>query len=150
MKTRKAKPRTWCYSFKPQFAPQVEAGSKVQTIRRERKDRRRPVEGDLVKLYSGLRTKNTRLLATGTVEWCMSVRILFREHRIVWDGQRFHDDRERLARADGFSCLRAMLDFFTAQYGQDGSEAFDGYCVSWRLDPLTKGDCNVDIDKTRR
>lgn len=53
------------YNFKPRFVPMVKEGSKNQTIRARPKNGRTPKMGDMLYLFSGLRTKfTTRLLTT--------------------------------------------------------------------------------------
>ena len=53
------------YNFKTRFVPMVKEGSKNQTIRARPKNGRMPKMGDMVYLFSGLRTKfTTRLLTT--------------------------------------------------------------------------------------
>jgi hypothetical protein len=51
------------YNFKPQFAPLVEAGTKLQTIRAERRSRH-AAPGEAIQLYTGMRTKACRKLLT--------------------------------------------------------------------------------------
>ncbi len=66
---------TFLFNFKAQFVPLVESGVKRQTIRQTRKDKRRPVPGDIAALYTGLRTRNTRLLLRAPVVQCCAVRM---------------------------------------------------------------------------
>lgn len=70
-----AKPDVLCdrkvflINFKQQFAEMVESGEKRQTIRRERKGHRQIGKGDHLKLYTGLRTKQCRLLGEDGEAW---------------------------------------------------------------------------------
>ena len=48
------------YSFKKQFGPPILAGTKAQTIRADRK--RHVRSGELVQLYTGMRTRQCRRL----------------------------------------------------------------------------------------
>lgn len=120
---------TFLFNFKKAFAPRVESGEKRQTIRRNRKDARRPVPGDTVKLFTGLRTSGARLLRAATVVECLSVRMYIDERVIVINGLNL--DRERaiaFAVADGFKCLDEMMRWFFDQYGTND---FEGFCTRW-------------------
>jgi hypothetical protein len=118
-------------NFKQQFAPRVEAGDKRQTIRRWRTDGKRMKPGDTVKLYTGLRTRNARLLRTATVETVASVRMDCAENVIVIDGDRLSTERAAaFARADGFGCVSEMLAWFKDQYM---CSEFEGYFVRWHV-----------------
>lgn len=57
-------------NFQPRFAKMVENGTKRQTIRALRKDGRDPKLGDMIHLYTGMRTKKCRRLRTN---YCTSV-----------------------------------------------------------------------------
>lgn len=117
------------FNFQKQFAPRVESGEKPQTIRQNRKDGRRPVPGDTVKLYTGLRSSRTRLLRTEIVTECMSVRMDMNAGVIVVDGRELEVfEATRFAQADGFSCKISMLQWFRDQYK---TFDFEGFCVRW-------------------
>ncbi len=61
--------------FKAQFAPDVEAGRKLQSIRAVRRDDRQPAKlGGPLTLYSGLRTRSCRKLRE-TI--CLSIERIF-------------------------------------------------------------------------
>lgn len=120
---------TYLLNFKPEFASRVESGEKTQTIRRHRADGKKMQPGDTVKLYTGLRTRNARLLRTATVAEVLRVRMDVSENVIVVDGDRLDTERaSALARADGFMSVREMLRWFKDQYMSDD---FEGYCVRW-------------------
>lgn len=122
---------TYLLNFKQKFADRVECGDKRQTIRRWRTDGKRMRPGDTLKLYTGLRTRNARLLRTATVESVASVRMDISENVIVVDGDRLDTERAAaFARADGFRCVSEMLDWFKNQYM---SNDFEGYYVRWHL-----------------
>ena len=124
---------TFPFNFKPQFAAAVLSGQKRQTIRRNRADGRRPVPGDVAKLYTGLRTSATQLLRQAPVVQCRGVRIYLGDGLITVDGKRMEGvERGDFARADGFDHWPAMLAFFQEQYGADG-EVFEGFCVEWSV-----------------
>jgi hypothetical protein len=120
------------FNFKKEFISRVESGEKRQTIRRIRKDKRRPIAGDMVKLYTGLRTRAARLLQAANVVECMSVRMHIDEGVIVIDGRKLEKDEAfAFAKADGFVCIDEMMCWFRDQYGTDD---FEGFCVRWNPD----------------
>jgi hypothetical protein len=102
------------YNFKAQFAPLVESGEKRQVMRRRRKRPTRP--GHTLMLYTGMRTKNCRLLAEGI---CNSVEPVKVDYVFVYlNGKRMtHVEAIALARADGFLSVEEMVEFFEKQYG---------------------------------
>ena len=120
---------TYLLNFKPQFAGRVESGDKTQTIRRNRADGKKMQPGDTVKLYTGLRTRNARLLREARVEAVFRVRMDAAENVIVVDGDKLDAARAAaFARDDGFSCVSEMLAWFKDQYM---SNEFEGFCVQW-------------------
>jgi hypothetical protein len=124
---------TVVFNFKRQFAESVATGAKRQTIRLHRKDGRVPRLGETVKLYTGLRTKATRLLATGTVSDCFAVEIDPARGKVKIRGiglaSWMADD---FARRDGFENALTMADWFASQYGK-AALPFSGYCTRWIL-----------------
>jgi hypothetical protein len=117
------------FNFKRQFVPAVESGEKLRTIRRNRNDGKRPVPGDIACLYTGLRTRSTRLLREAKVLRCLAVRIDFEDYSIVVDGHKLdHTERGEFARADGFPNVVEMLTFFKEQYG---GPVFEGFLTEW-------------------
>jgi hypothetical protein len=112
--------------FQKQFAPMVEAGTKRQTIRLKRKDGRNPKPGDLLYLYTGLRTKTCRKI--GEVV-CLSVQ----EITLNWRGVCLSgvwltaEEREALAKADGFTCFANMGVWFERTHEPE----FWGLLVKW-------------------
>lgn len=118
------------FNFKAEFQGLVERGEKVQTIRQNRRDGKRPAPGDTACLYAGLRTRKTRLLREATVTRCRAVRIDFGDDSLVIDGAKLTwDEKIEFARADGFPSWNAMRKFFADQYGTHAP--FDGFCVEW-------------------
>ena len=102
------------YNFKARFADAVERGDKCQTIRKRRKRPTRP--GDTLYLYTGMRTKQCRLLRT---EMCIGIApIDIYDGRVVFDGSelpRWH--AQALAEHDGFDTLADFFKFFDDTYG---------------------------------
>ena len=134
----------WCFNVQQQFVDRVESGSKSQTVRALRKDGRLPKAGDTVKLYSGLRTKNTRLLRPPTlitlVERIQIGRVpcCNRDHRfIVIDGIPLdHEEECEFAMRDGFRDTPnpsfEFKNFFTSQ---TEATLFEGFVVHWSVLP---------------
>ena len=111
------------YNFKAQFAPLVESGDKRQTLRKPRKRLTRV--GDVLKLYTGQRTKNCRLLREAI---CTRSRHVLIDRHITtqaWPtpyitiGGRVltYYDALDLAQKDGFYQLEDMMKFFDDTYG---------------------------------
>lgn len=122
-------------NFAKEFAPRVESGEKCQTIRRNRKDGKRPIVGDTLKCYTGLRTRSARLLCAVPVIECLAVRMHIDDSVIVVDGRKLGlVDSVEFARADGFRCLLDMLQWFRNQYGAGD---FEGFCVRWKPSSAT-------------
>ncbi|MHA7818008.1 MAG: hypothetical protein ACX93N_16160 [Pseudohaliea sp.] len=112
-------------NFKPEFVPAIEADEKRQTIRPKRKW---PIRtGDSLYLFTGMRTRSCRRIGVAT---CLLERdITIKENgTILVEGQAiYRRSAERLAIADGFSGLPALLDFFERQYGLP----FHGQLIEW-------------------
>ena len=133
------KPRVFLFNFKQRFAPLVESGAKRQTIRGHRKDGKIPQPGDMAKLYTGLRTRQARLLKTAKVFECFQVHFdLERGQRaIISNGIRLHPgEMNSFARLDGFEHATEMLDWFEETYK---ASEFDGFCVRWH----ERGDSSI-------
>jgi hypothetical protein len=120
---------TFLFNFKPQFVPLVKSGKKRQTVRATRADGRVPRPGDVAKLYTGLRTRNTRLLMAADIIACDPVRIDFEERAFVLGGERLRlGTLEQFAKEDGFANATEMIDWFKGTHGPDD---FEGFCVRW-------------------
>ena len=128
--------------FKTQFAGYVEEGSKTHTIRARRKTR--PKIGEICHCYTGLRTKQARLLG----RWrCVKVeRIMIYERGDKTFGVEIEgvelstDEKNALAWRDGFRTeLRAgafavMMRFWMKTHGNaEGPESFvfEGDLIHW-------------------
>ncbi len=112
-------------NFSPEFAADVEAGRKTQTIRH----RARLKSGDRIQLYTGQRTKKCRKLGEATCTAVMPIMLrrfgLTLGHKLMCSGE-----MDELARLDGFSDYRAMWEWFSQRYG---TAHFTGYVIRWRL-----------------
>lgn len=130
-----AKPDVLCdrkfflINFKQQFAEMVESGEKRQTIRRERKGHRQIGKGDHLKLYTGLRTKQCRLLGEGIVNYVMSI-CIGPKGASFFTGQRSIAAPESLYQDDGFESYQDMYKWFLGQYKTD---VFCGRLIIWDL-----------------
>lgn len=116
------------YNFKPQFVQPILDGTKRHTIRRRRKRPDRP--GSILHLYTGLRQPGARLLKCVT---CLRVMLI----QINADGRIFVDERELtgdekqvLARFDGFEDLASMM----AYWRDAGGLPFNGDLIVWAPD----------------
>ncbi len=130
-------------NFQKQFAAAVESGKKRQTIRCHRKDGRPHVlPGQTLKLYTGMRTKECRLLA---MVRCISVEVVTIDRdgvglgegtlRVIWLGEASSFIRrgmlEGLAIADGFKDWPAMREWFRETHGLP----FHGSLIKWVVTP---------------
>jgi hypothetical protein len=125
------KPRTFLFNFKSRFASLVESGAKLQTVRAHRKDGKIPNAGDIAKLYTGLRTREARLLKEAKVFECFPVHFDLEkgQRAIISNGIRLHaGEMNSFARLDGFEHSTEMLDWFESTYQ---TNEFDGFCVRW-------------------
>lgn len=119
------------YSFKTFFAPKILDGTKRQTIRADRRRHARP--GEEVQLYTGLRTKQCRLIARAKCENARLITLCFLYGGVIrirqptkWeDAGCLHD----FARADGFESWPAMVEFWREQHG--AINEFEGVLITW-------------------
>lgn len=134
---RKSRP---CFvrMFKPQFAPLVESGGKLQTVRPTPK--RMPQAGDRISLraWEGkpYRSKQ-RVLREATISGVKHCRIST-NGVIFLDGTRAE---KGFARRDGFPSLSAFVDWFRNQHGLP----FEGIAIFW-----TKQSLRSSVDRMVR
>ncbi len=126
------------YSFKKQFAPQIVAGTKCQTIRGNRKRHAHPGEG--IQLYYGMRTKHCRKLLDPDPE-CISVEPIslfiepqghaplrgIKSRYRIGDGE-VQELTDGFAQADGFLHAKDMVRFWLENHG---AGRFDGVLIKW-------------------
>ncbi len=111
------------YSFKEKFAPEVQAGTKTQTIRQTARCK----VGDRLQLYTGLRTKKCRKLREGIC--CAIDTVSITPEGPVFGQPGWHPkDPDDFAAKDGFRCYDDMYDFFHDEYGE---EVFNGFVIMW-------------------
>lgn len=112
------------YNFQSQFVPMIIDGQKPHTIRRRRKH---PTKvGDVLKLFTGMRTKNCRQFAEAMCVKIKPLRI-YPTYKTIYvydpesnhpsltpDGWRMMSDFEekRLAKRDGFNSRHEFYKFF--------------------------------------
>ena len=112
------------YNFQPRFAPLVESGTKTQTIRAVGK-RRHASPGDALQLYTGMRTKQCRLLLNATCLSTQKIEITF-GGAVYLDNQWLHPCYiYPLALADGFKSEDEFYEFFIKK------AAFEGVLIKW-------------------
>lgn len=121
------------YNFQPRFVPYIRARTKKHTIRATRKHQDRP--GSKMYLYHGLRTKKAELIS---IEECVAVQEIRIEQKfqsssgtnwidiIIDDYTLGADEREELARRDGFNNFAEMVLFW------DGRLPFEGHIFHWK------------------
>lgn len=98
------------YNFKPMFVAAILNGEKRHTIRAERKHPDKP--GDVMHLYTGLRTKKARLLMRAPCIHVEAINITG-AFAICIDGNWMSlTEREALALRDGFASLDDMQKFW--------------------------------------
>jgi hypothetical protein len=126
------------YNFKAQFAPAVEAGQKLCTIRG-----RAAKMGTTAYLYTGMRTKACRKLGQGTisiVEEIIIGRDLTGYPFVIVVGLKLQrTEIWALAEEDGFEDSEKFVDFFAdSQVYKNipgiGTQIFAGFMITWELD----------------
>ncbi len=126
------------YNFKSQFAPAIEAGTKLCTIRG-----RAAKVGATAYLYTGMRTKACRKLGQGTITRCEPI-IIGRDVDafpvVVIDDQKLRmTEVWDLAEQDGFVDAEKFVDFFADSQAykpmlDGGFQVFTGFMITWELD----------------
>jgi hypothetical protein len=109
-------------NFQAQFAPDIRAGRKTQTIRKSA----RAKTGDELQLYTGQRTKACELLGTARCAICEPITIA-EDYISVGYFRLPSGDAAHIAKIDGFKNLAAMRDWFRDRYGLP----FGGYRIMW-------------------
>jgi hypothetical protein len=113
------------YNFKERFAPFILDGRKRHTIRATRKVPDKV--GNIAHCYTGLRTKSVRFLGKWPIVRIEPIEIL-PESKVIVDGQELSlDEREKLARLDGFQDFTEMRAFW------NGRLPFKGHIIHWQF-----------------
>jgi hypothetical protein len=117
------------YNFRSSFVPYIENGEIQLTVRTKRK--RQLCPGELLYLYTGLRTPRSKLIFRATCKKVQSIIV-----RPPKDGENDADvqvdgivlsphEMDLLARLGGFSSFAAMMHFW------DGKSVFEGDVIHW-------------------
>jgi hypothetical protein len=112
-------------NFIARHAPPVEAGTKRQTVRKERLTPIRP--GDILHLYTCMRTRNCRKLKTATYTMTQEIQVT-KHGTLKLDGQSiYRAGADKFARDDGLRDWAELRDFLEARYGLP----FSGVVIHW-------------------
>ena len=123
------------YGFKPMFAPKILDGTKRQTIRAVGK-RRHARPGEELQLYTGMRTRQCKLIARVTCEDTQPIKIVFSSfgvsEKILINGKEIYGEPalDEFAKRDGFPRWLHMRAFWKEQHG-DINE-FEGVLITWK------------------
>ena len=117
------------YSFKQQFREPIVAGTKRQTIRKDRKRHAR--QGEELQLYTGMRTRQCALIGRAV---CIAAAPI---HIHVEDGCAFcehpgiiPETMDAFAQADGFTDWPAMRAFWRHEHPD--KPVFSGVIIRWK------------------
>ncbi|ADL00684.1 hypothetical protein [Brevundimonas subvibrioides] len=124
------------YSFKARFGPLIRSGVKTQTVRADRKRHARA--GETLQLYTGMRTRSCKLLATATCLKVSTIRFRFGEDPSI----DLHGigvttcpgGLDHFARSDGFADWGDLAAFWAKEH--PGLDAFEGILIQWTADSL--------------
>ena len=98
-------------NFKPEFITPILEKTKVTTIRAPRKDGKVFKKDEIIKLYTGMRTKKCRCFAEATVKNVSQINI--KENCIIINNFILKNEHlERYAKQDGFENFSKMKEFF--------------------------------------
>jgi hypothetical protein len=116
------------YNFQKRFVPMILSGEKQHTIRAMRANSS-DKPGSTLHLYTGLRQKGAKLLMRVP---CVAIQniLITPEGMVRIDGIYLEDDeREALARRDGFSNFQEMLKFWKEPKDR---LPFRGQIIHWK------------------
>lgn len=119
------------YSFRPRFIDQILTGTKRQTIRKPRVGKSRHAEpGDELQLYTGMRTKQCRLIGKATCLGTVPVTIDLPASIVTVGGAVYHDKHvEIFAQQDGFGDWLGMREFWAREH--PNTPVFSGVLIRW-------------------
>ena len=118
------------YNFQKRFAPKVRSGEKLQTIRKRRK--RPTVEGDILYLYTGLRSKNAEKLRETPCIRVLPIEI--HESGVKVGASWIHHGvrLNKFARADGFADADDFYKFWRDVHGLTRDNPLRGFeLIQW-------------------
>lgn len=124
-------------SFKPQFKQPILDGIKIHTIREDPHDRWKP--GMKIHMATGVRTKNYDCFMEAE---CVSVEYIFMSNvpgvmeisigdDPYCDKYLYFDDKEKLARKDGFGSYAKFQDWFRPLIENHPKKHFYGKIIHW-------------------
>ena len=126
------------YNFQTRFAPMVQSGAKLCTIRRIAAR-----IGATAYLFTGMRTKACLRLGQGRIVMSPPITLGWKDNgapRIKVGSQQLTVlTRASLAQADGFGSAREMVEWFEATYppasdpGTGDRDVFSGFLIGWYL-----------------
>lgn len=112
------------FNFKEQFVLAIKQGTKTQTIRQTIRCK----EGDILQLYTGMRTKQSKKLKDVVCEYIYPITIT--EDKLISRRTQLTQkkDLNNFARKDGFKDYEELKAFFKAHYGLP----FSGYVHTFK------------------
>lgn len=114
----------------------IQAGTKPHTIRALRVDGRDPLPGDMLQLYTGLRTKAAKLIRSEACEYTHDISIqqsAGNVHHVLLAGQPMSQANiEQLAQFDGFANADEFVRYFEKAHGLP----FTGLLIGWFPTPV--------------
>ena len=114
-------------NFKQRYGEAILAGTKTQTIRAPRKDHRPTAsKGQIVALYTGMRTKSCRKLMDVLCTNTSQIVIDNDPYRIIVNGTPVKDE-DAFVKADGFDGFLDFVEFFDKTHGLP----FHGTLIEW-------------------
>jgi len=118
------------YSFHKQFVAPIIAGTKRQTIRRERHARL----DEVMRLYTGMRTQHCRAIGEAICQLVCPITLDFGAERIRYPFglgmvTLFTPDLDGFAQLEGFGDWATMRTFWAEQH--DAVEVFSGVLIRW-------------------
>ena len=121
------------YSFQARFAAPILAGTKRQTIRADRRRHARP--GEELQLYTGMRTRQCKLIGRAICRDVRRVALQFDTATecdgVELDGVFYHGsqaDLDRFAVADAFTDWADFKGFWRLVHG---AARFEGVVIRW-------------------
>lgn len=123
------------YSFKQRFVEPIQFGEKRQTVRGGRRRHARP--GDMLQLYTGMRTKACKRIVRDVL--CTSalpVTLVFGEDeplRVIVAGA--YMDPDYFAHCDGFKDQHDLVAFWRAEHAVQPGDSFHGTLIEWDWPP---------------
>lgn len=119
------------YNFQKRFAPAIRSGAKRGTIRARRKNGYVPKVGEMISLYTGMRSIACELLRHVKVKAITPIVVNTTDgdfDGVVLDGVVLGREAAlKLAKDDGFESLADMAAFFSEAHG----DSFSGYLIQW-------------------